>query len=177
MPELVNPTVEVHASFLETLEEYREDREFSRNRSHFLRRARDRFDLASPEGFEAYVAATISERFEDAARQNGWVPQTVLWYADGTTFLGRLSIRHRLNDWLSIYGGHIGYEVRPSARGHGHATDMLCRALPHAEALGIDPALITCDHDNEPSRRVIEANGGIFDDRRGIKLRYWVPTT
>jgi len=37
-------------------------------------------------------------------------------------------------------------------------------------------ALVTRDHDNVASRRVIEANGGVFEDRRGDKLRFWVPT-
>jgi predicted acetyltransferase len=36
--------------------------------------------------------------------------------------------------------------------------------------------LVTCDVDNTASRRVIEAAGGLFQDQRGPKLRYWVPT-
>ncbi len=35
---------------------------------------------------------------------------------------------------------------------------------------------MTCDDDNEASRKVIQANGGVFEDQRGRKLRYWVPT-
>jgi predicted acetyltransferase len=34
-----------------------------------------------------------------------------------------------------------------------------------------------CDVTNVASRRVIEANGGVFDDQRGVKLRFWVPTS
>ena len=37
---------------------------------------------------------------------------------------------------------------------------MLAAALPIAQALGIDEALLTCDETNVASRRVIEANGG-----------------
>ena len=48
--------------------------------------------------------------------------------------------------------------------------------LPHAAALGIDPALVTCDVDNVGSAAVIEANGGVLEDVRGTKKRYWVPT-
>jgi predicted acetyltransferase len=73
-------------------------------------------------------------------------------------------------------GGHIGYDVRPSMRRRGYATAMLREALPIAKSLGIDPALITCRQDNVASRKVIEANGGIFDDQRGDILRFWVPT-
>jgi predicted acetyltransferase len=54
---------------------------------------------------------------------------------------------------------------------------MLRAVLPHALALGIDPALLTCDTDNVGSRKVIEANGGVFEDERSGKLRFWVPTS
>ena len=47
--------------------------------------------------------------------------------------------------------------------------------LPVAAALGIDPVLVTCDTDNEASRRTIERNGGVFEDTREGKRRYWVP--
>ena len=36
--------------------------------------------------------------------------------------------------------------------------------------------LVTCDVDNVGSRRVIEANGGVLEDVRGAKRRYWIPT-
>jgi predicted acetyltransferase len=54
---------------------------------------------------------------------------------------------------------------------------MLTAALPVAQALGIDPALLTCDAPNIASRKVIEANGGVLEDKRGDKLRFWVPTS
>ena len=78
--------------------------------------------------------------------------------------------------FLLEVGGHIGYSVRPSARRRGVATEALRLVLPHAAALGIDPALLTCDVDNVASARVIEANGGVLEDVRGVKKRYWVPT-
>jgi predicted acetyltransferase len=53
---------------------------------------------------------------------------------------------------------------------------MLRAALPHVNGMGIDPVLITCDVDNLASRRVIEANGGLLEDERSGKLRFWVPT-
>jgi predicted acetyltransferase len=52
---------------------------------------------------------------------------------------------------------------------------MLGEALPLALALGLDQVLITCDTDNVASRKVIEANGGRYEDTRGNKLRYWIP--
>src|SRR5947208_8675631 len=122
------------------------------------------------DAFAAYTAGLRADALEETPRRPGWVPCTTLWYVEGTEYLGRLAIRHRLTEWLREYGGHIGYDVRPSARRRGHATAMLKTALPIAKRLGIDDVLITCDADNVASRRVIEANGGRFDDERGGKL-------
>ena len=55
-------------------------------------------------------------------------------------------------------------------------TQALLGVLPLCHGLGIDPALVTCDVDNEPSRRTIERAGGVYEDTREGKLRYWVPT-
>lgn len=123
-----------------------------------------------------YVDALLADTRERSERPAGFVPSTHLWWVDGDTFLGRLHIRHRLNSFLIQEGGHIGYHVIPPARRRGHATAMLHAALPVAAMLGIDCALITCDEGNVGSRRAIEANGGLFHDRRVGKLRYWVPT-
>jgi predicted acetyltransferase len=53
---------------------------------------------------------------------------------------------------------------------------MLRQALPVARDLGIDLALITCDVSNIGSRTVIERNGGVLEDERRGKLRFWVAT-
>ena len=134
-------------------------------------------ELADPAAF-----ATFTKRLHDLAlpetpRPEGKVPETTLWWVDGDEYLGRLSIRHELTDLLREFGGHIGYVVRPSARRQGNASAMLAVALPIARVLGIDPALLTCDADNAGSRRVIESNGGVFEDQRDDKLRFWVPTS
>ena len=52
----------------------------------------------------------------------------------------------------------------------------LGQMLPVAAGHGIDPVLVTCDRDNIGSRRTIEANGGVLEDVRGVKMRFWVPT-
>ncbi|SNR75039.1 Predicted acetyltransferase [Actinoplanes regularis] len=132
---------------------------------------------ASPEGFGAYVGWLHSQALADSPRPEGFVPSTTLWWVEDEHYLGRLAIRHRLTASLLEAGGHIGYDVRPSARRRGHATAMLRAALPVARGLGIASALVTCDLTNAASRKVIEANGGVFADQRGEKLRFWVPTS
>ncbi|CAN5785963.1 GNAT family N-acetyltransferase [soil metagenome] len=111
----------------------------------------------------------------------GMVADTTLWLVDGDSYLGRISIRHTLDDRLRIIGGHIGYDIRPSRRGQGLGSQMLALALPHAHALGIDPAMLTCDLANVASWRMIERNGGMreaaFEHEGVTRLRYWIPTT
>ncbi len=130
-----------------------------------------------PDGFAAYVDWLRSQALEESPRPDGYVPSTTLWWVEGEDYLGRIAIRHRLTPQLREVGGHIGYDVRPSARRRGHATAMLRGALPVARTLGIDSALVTCDVDNVASRKVIEGNGGILEEQRGDTLRFWVPTS
>jgi len=133
--------------------------------------------LQDPAGFEEFCARTAALAEPDAPRPAGWVTSTLLWMVDGDDeVVGRISLRHALTPWLLEVGGHIGYAVRPSARRLGHATRGLGLVLPVATARGIDPALVTCDEDNLGSRRVIEANGGVLEDVRNGKRRYWLPT-
>jgi predicted acetyltransferase len=137
-----------------------------------------REELETAEGFERFAARRRDQAREDAPRPTGHVPCTFFWVvddADPDTYLGSLSVRHRLTPFLLEVGGHIGYSVRPSARRRGIATRALRLALPRAAGLGIDPVLVTCDDDNVGSARVIEANGGVLEDVRDGKRRYWVP--
>lgn len=133
--------------------------------------------LTDTAAFTTYVKRVLSERDEAAGRADWFVPMTTLWWAESDQMLGRLAARHRLTPALEKAGGHIGYDVRPSARRQGHATAMLAAALPIARSLGVTQALLTVDETNSASRRVIETNGGRFIDTVGEKRRYWVPTS
>lgn len=179
MPGFSPPSSRVRVSFLAAMAEFRaegrggpaddsmvgyEIREFSPGWS-------------DPQCFEEYARQLREQAEPDTPRPAGHVPCTTLWWVSGDGYLGRLAIRHRLTQGLLDYGGHIGYDVRPSARRRGHATAMLAGALPITRSLGIDPVLVTCDEDNTGSRKVIEANGGVLEDKRGSKLRFWVPTS
>lgn len=173
MPELVRPDVRYHASFLAAMAEFADEGRTGDDSmvGRHLQRYGDSWD--SGEGFAAYVADL---RADEERRPPGFVCQTTLWWVDGEEFVGRISVRHELTERLREVGGHIGYDVRRSRRRAGHATAMLAATLPVAHRLGIDPALVTCDADNVGSRRVIEANGGVLEDERNGKLRFWLPT-
>ncbi len=185
MPELVNPQPRFQRSFLEFVEEVLAAGEEERSTGLATIPAIGdspgesftRHELQDPSRFAAYIGRLRSLADRATPLPAGIVHATQLWWVDGDEYLGRLAIRHSLTPWLLEFGGHIGYAVRPSARRRGHATAMLAASLPVAHRLGIDPALLTCDDTNVASRRVIEACGGVLEDQRGEKLRYWVATS
>lgn len=171
MPQLVEPDVAYHRSFVAAIAEEPDFIGWRIDRAQQLERA---------EVFAWYVEKIREDGDEASPRPPGLVPSTTLWWVDHDgrepEYLGRVSIRHRLTRDLLHVGGHVGYWIRPSARRRGHATAALAAALPVAASLGLDPVLLTCDRDNVASRKVIEAAGGVPDAPYGIKLRYWVPT-
>ncbi len=178
MPGFIAPSSGIRLSFIAAMEEFRaEGRGSDADLSMIGQGIREhRGDWADPERFAEYVRLLREDARPAARRPPGYVPCTTLWWVAGTEFIGRLAIRHQLTRHLLEVGGHIGYDVRPAARRRGHATAMLRGSLPVARGLGIDRALLTCDVDNIGSRKVIEANGGLLEDERSGKLRFWVPT-
>ncbi|MBN2203573.1 MAG: GNAT family N-acetyltransferase [Thermoleophilia bacterium] len=179
-PRLEAPHLRCHASFLAALEEYQAE-----GRHLELPAAL----LTDPAEFARYVAALRAgvARPGEADRylrsvgatpepqEGDYVPETALWWVQDDEYLGRVSLRHQLTEELRREGGHIGYEVRPSARGLGHATAMLTAALPIAASLGIRVAHLDCDVGNRASRRVIEKNDGRLEREERGNFYFLVP--
>lgn len=93
--------------------------------------------------------------------------------------VGVVNIRHYLDDYLLITGGHIGYSIRPSERLKGYAHEQLRLALEKTDKLGIKQVLITCNKANEASRKTILKAGGIkenevIEDDGNVVERYWI---
>lgn len=112
--------------------------------------------MRDAETFAAYCTEMTNRQHPEAAYAIGMVPDTKLFIVDGDEFVGMLSLRHELNEFLRQEGGHIGYAVRPSRRREGIATAALGEGLRRAADLGITDVLVTCDDETraqpEPSR-------------------------
>lgn len=171
MIELVTPEVSFHDSWVEAVAEFGEEPMHGSGLWDL-----DRGDL-SPAALEREIARLLAEADESIPPKPGWVHCSYYWIVADGAFVGYLAMRHRLNESLLEEGGHIGYSVRPSRRRQGVAGTALALALPMARERGIERALVTCDEDNEGSRRTIERNGGVLEDVRADKRRYWIDLT
>lgn len=118
---------------------------------------------------------------KETASEN-WVPctQFVLVRETDGRLVGMIQVRHEFNEYLEKYAGHIGYSVHPDERRKGYAGEMLARVLPCCAELGIKRVLVTCDADNEASRRTIIKNGGeyektVHEPEENVNIeRYWI---
>ena len=110
--------------------------------------------------FGAYLD-DLARQEDGSTLREGWVPSSSYWLVDGDDrILGTSRMRHRLTPALELEGGHIGCDIRPSARGRGHGTTLLALTLEKARQRGLDEVVITCDEANLASARIIEKNGG-----------------
>jgi len=154
--------------------EFFEAREFVINGSALL----DQMD------YELWLTHTTNNRQENKTRPD-WVTATTFFAVrqSDDRIVGILDIRHNLNhDFLTQYGGHIGYAVRPCERKKGYATDMLRMGLTYAKTLGIARIMLGCYTSNLPSVKTIVKNGGVLSETKPLtdgKLVniYWIETT
>ncbi len=110
----------------------------------------------------------------------GHVSSSMLYGFVDQVIVGRVNVRHTLNEFLLERGGHIGYSVAKAYRRNGYAKQMFAQVLPYCKSLGLNKILITCSDNNMPSVKLIEHFGGqlessFFDDQKNEKvLRYWL---
>jgi predicted acetyltransferase/ADP-ribose pyrophosphatase YjhB (NUDIX family) len=108
------------------------------------------------------------------------VTSTMLYAFVAQQIVGRLSVRHKLNENLLRRGGHIGYSVGPNHRRNGYAKEMFKQAMKYCQAIQLGKVLVSCADNNIASWRVIESFGGslenrIFDaEEDELIRRYWV---
>ena len=135
--------------------------------------------LRNAETFEEWYSAFCDNLKEETVR-DGLVPATtyLALSTDDSRLIGMIDIRHRLNEYLLNYGGHIGYSIRKSERQQGYATEMLALALKKCAELNIKKVLITCDKDNVASAKTIINNGAKLaseiPEGSRITQRYWI---
>ncbi len=168
---LIKLTKEYYYQLAEMIDEWKLDQEVNHtNHSPWAIFKNDYHD------FDYYL-----DNLEIKEASEGKVPDSVFFLldVDRNKLVGAINIRHYLNDYLLMYGGHIGDGVRPSERNKGYATKMIHLALIECRKLGITKVLMVCDKSNISSAKSIISNGGVLEneiiDEKGIiQQRYWI---
>jgi predicted acetyltransferase len=159
MLELVSPDCDRHEEWLKSHREWGP----GLHEEGFAVRAGD--DLESAEVFSAWVEWLHSG------------PETFWWIIEGDAVLGGIALRpYSEIDHRVI--GHIGYGIRPSARGRGVATWALTEVLCRARAAAMPGCGLVCRDANLASIKTIERCGGVLqqtlEDGHGLARHYWV---
>lgn len=178
MLSLVEPTVSLQEEWLECHREWGP----GVHEDGFGLRPTDRVD--DDAGFAAWIGR-LQALAIGAVQHAGNLPTTSWWImheAPGAapTVVGGLALRVAPGTEV-LRTGHVGYGVRPSARGQGVASWALARAVEKARALGIDPLLLVCVDDNIASIKTIERLGGTLaqrwpHDQNTVLRRYEIAT-
>ena len=172
---LIRPALEYKDSFIEAVKEYHQEGRYKFLDTDHLR-----------ENFESFVETLNTERGYPHRPYQEWVepvPETVVWLVKDQDYIGTIDIRHRLNWHLEKWGGHIHFIVRPSWREKGFGKKALLKAIPIANYLGIEKALLTVRPDNKPGIHIIESCGGELEDETQAtdqfppRRRYWLDCT
>lgn len=138
------------------------------------------FEKIKKLSFDEWIEDLEQNKHEENLPES-YSPHTLyLAINDNNEIVGCIGIRWKQVPILMTFGGLIGYSIRPSQRGKGYASEMLKLALEKFANTSIDNILITCKDFNLASKKVIEKNGGIFENTYTNKddgytyLRYWI---
>ncbi len=171
--ELVKPHSRYQASFMAAFNELTTDSD----RISWIYMGEAGYKVFFNMSFADYVNTLLISESTPSAH---FVKDTTYWAVKDDEVVGRISLRHELNEFLAKIGGHIGYIVAQSHRQQGFAGDMLQRLLATPKAKDIGKLLLTCDENNVASEKTITKNGGIFESLisagpgKGNKKRFWI---
>ena len=118
--------------------------------------------------FSKYIQS-LNDEAQGIDLRDNWVPATTFFLVDNTArIIGATNIRHKLTETLKSIGGHIGYGIRPSARGKGCGSTILQLAIEKARIIGLQKVLLTCNKNNIYSAKIILKNKGRLESEETI---------
>lgn len=132
---------------------------------------------------ETNVVQVFKDNRDQSKLPSHYVPSYDFFAVDDDKFIGVIHIRIRLTDNLVKFGGHIGYGINPKYWNMGYGKELLKVALDkYKDLIEEDKILITCDDDNIGSYKIIEANGGVLENKieneasgeKFLTRRYWI---
>lgn len=112
---------------------------------------------------------TLDDEVDSIAGFTAWVTRlshdgqcTYWWITDDDEVLGGIALRHDSHP-LVPRAGHVGFGIRPTARGRGLASWALGNALKEARQFGMEEVHAICETDNTASAKTLARHGGILE--------------
>lgn len=130
--------------------------------------------------FEEVLKKIEKYKHKDKINKNYSTETFFVAINDVDEIVGGIIFRHQLKGNLINHGGNLGYLVRPLKRNNGYATEILHLALIECRKKGLKRVLISCRYENVASAKVIENNGGIYEndfydkELKKVYKRYWI---
>ena len=146
MPDLIAPAARLHAAWLDAHAEWGP----GQHEDGFGLAPTD--EVTTPDGFAAWLAR-LARQSDPATTPDAGHRCTYRWIVEDDRVLGGIALRDGSDDYVS-WAGHIGYGIRPSARGRGLATWALGRMR------GV------CGSGHGGSARTVGRGGGGFEGIR-----------
>lgn len=114
--------------------------------------------------FEQAFDMTINMMDEKYAESVGRCPgKTFLLIRENDKkIVGSINIRWNLSKAMQLFGGNIGYGIRPTERRKGYNKINLYLGLLEAKKLGLDKVMLDCDASNIGSDKTMQALGGVL---------------
>lgn len=107
-------------------------------------------DVGSPSGFSRWVAGLLRDDH-----------CSYRWLVEDGSVLGGIALRHDSHPLVRRMG-HLGYGVRPTARGRGLAGWAVGLMLEEARLRGMDRVIAVCERSNYASARTLKSQGGVL---------------
>jgi predicted acetyltransferase len=138
------------------------------------------------------IEKDLDKHFEEVNKQGGAVrtptgevldrvPYNLFWLVEGAQFIGEAIVTYRTNDFILSQAGQVGYGIRPSMKRKGYGNLILKLSLEKLKERGVKRALVTCNEHNIASMKIIEANGGVLENKvpsvfheGSLMRRYWI---
>ena len=122
------------------------------------------FEFFDPGGLiDGELELVLIEEFP-GDKSIGYVPayRFSIWHSGIGMEMGNIELRIGNTENILMYAGHIGYEVLPEYHGHHYAGRSMRLLLPLAKKHGFKEIWITCNPENQPSRRTCQFAGAEF---------------
>ncbi|MCR4881857.1 MAG: GNAT family N-acetyltransferase [bacterium] len=119
----------------------------------------DNYIIHNPDEFDEWKNR-IFEEYENNSKginlPQGFVPHITYWVIEDEKYIGTVNIRLQLSPQLYEYGGMCGVVLVPEYRGKGYGLKLAALSFEKMKELNISPIILTCEEDNEPSKRILE---------------------